>query len=72
MPSRFMKEWRYNSTYTYPWHFIEVSGLLHASAILPLGKSIQFQLYRRLESFQIWSGCCGEEKKLSSMPGMKP
>jgi hypothetical protein len=33
-----MGEWMCRSTYSWPWHYLEVSGQLHAHAALPTGK----------------------------------
>jgi hypothetical protein len=35
-----MEEWRYSSTYSSLRYWMEVSGHLHASAALPLGKEL--------------------------------
>jgi hypothetical protein len=35
MPLRRMREWMYRSTFSWPLHYLEVSGQLHASAALP-------------------------------------
>jgi hypothetical protein len=37
-PWRRMGEWIYRSTFSWPRHYLEVSGQLHAHAALPLGK----------------------------------
>jgi hypothetical protein len=39
---------------------MEVSGQLHASAALPLGKEVP-----------VPTGCCGEEKHFLSLPGIE-
>jgi len=41
---------------------MEVSGHLHAPAILPQGKSPWYPLDKRLGGPQSWSGCSDEEK----------
>jgi hypothetical protein len=38
MPWRRMGVWEYRSIYSWPWHWLEVSGQFHALAALPLGK----------------------------------
>jgi len=33
-----MREWRYSSLHSELWHYMEVSGQIHALAALPVGK----------------------------------
>jgi hypothetical protein len=33
-----MVEWIYRATFSWPWHYLEVSGQLHVPAALPPGK----------------------------------
>jgi hypothetical protein len=43
-----MEMWMYRSTFSWPRHWLEMSGQLCAPATLPLGKSPRHPLYRRL------------------------
>jgi hypothetical protein len=60
-----MGEWAYRSTYSWPLHWLEMSGQLHAPAALPLGKESLVPLDRRLGWPQSRSGRHGEEKILT-------
>jgi hypothetical protein len=51
---------------------MEVTGQLHALAILLLGKGLQYPLYRRLGEPQSWSRCFGDEKNLLPLPVIEP
>jgi hypothetical protein len=37
-----MEEWMYRSRFSWPRHYLEVSGQLHASVALPLGKEPRY------------------------------
>jgi hypothetical protein len=48
----------YRSIYSWPRHYLEVSGQLHAPATLPPGKGTQYALDRRLggpPGLELWS-----------------
>jgi hypothetical protein len=49
-----------------------VNGQLHAPAALPPGKSLRYQLTRRIGGPQNRSGRNGEEKNLFSLPEIEP
>jgi len=51
---------------------MEVSGLLHAPAALPHGKSPWYPFHGRMGGPQSLSGCGGEEKKSQLAPGIEP
>jgi hypothetical protein len=51
---------------------MEVSGQLHVSAALPLGKSHWYPLYRWLDGPQNNSGRGWEEKNSQPLPGLEP
>jgi hypothetical protein len=51
---------------------MEVSGQLHAPAVLPQGNSPWYPLDRRLFGTQSWSRRGGEEKNSQPLPGLKP
>jgi hypothetical protein len=51
---------------------MEVSGQLHAPAILPPGKSPWYPLDRMLRGPQSRSGRGGEEKNSQPLPGLEP
>jgi hypothetical protein len=55
-PWRCMGEWMYRSTFSWPRHYLEVSGQLHAPAALPPGKSPRYPLDRRMGGPQSRSG----------------
>jgi hypothetical protein len=52
----------YRSTFSWPRHYFEVSGQLHASAALHPGKSPRYPFYRKLGGPQSRSGRYGEVK----------
>jgi hypothetical protein len=52
----------YRSTFSWPRHLLEVSGLLHAPDAWPPGKSPRYPFYRRLGGPQSRSGRYGEVK----------
>jgi hypothetical protein len=56
----------YRSTFSWPRHWLEVSGQFHASAALPLGKSPRYPLDRRLGGPQSRSGRRGVVTILAS------
>jgi hypothetical protein len=49
-----------------------VSGQLHSSATLPLGKEPPVSIGQGLGGPQSWSGHCGLEKNLLPLPGIEP
>jgi hypothetical protein len=50
---------------------MEMSGQLHALAVLSPEKELRYPLHRRLCGPKRGSGCCGEEKNLS-LPRIEP
>jgi hypothetical protein len=65
-----MGEWMYRTKYSWPRHWLEVSGKLHVPAALPPEKDPRYPLYRRLGEAQGRSGRGGEEKILT-LPGLE-
>jgi hypothetical protein len=65
-----MGEWMYRSTFSWPRHYLEVSGQLHAPAASPPGKSSRYPFYRRLGGPQSRSGRYGEVK-IFTLPGLE-
>jgi hypothetical protein len=61
-----------SSTLSWPRHYLEVSGQLHALAALPQGKNPCYPLDRRLSVPQRRSGRGGEEKYSQPLPGHEP
>jgi hypothetical protein len=59
-------EWMYRATFSWPRHYLDLSGQLHAPTALPPGKAppLRYPLDRRLGGPQSRSGRCGEEKIL--------
>jgi hypothetical protein len=55
-----MEEWFYISTFSWPRHYLEVSGQLDAPVALPPGKSLRHPLDRRLCGPQSRCGRRGE------------
>jgi hypothetical protein len=51
---------------------MEISGQLHAPALLPPRKSLWYPLDRRLGGPQRWFGRGGEEKNSQTVPGLEP
>ena len=49
-------------------HQMALNGQLHALGALFLGKATVLPLRSRRNGLQRWSGCCSEEKNLSSCP----
>jgi hypothetical protein len=60
-PYRHMGKWMYRSTFSWPGHWLEVSGHLHVPATLLPAKEPWYPLGRKLGGPQSWSGRCGEE-----------
>jgi hypothetical protein len=52
MPWRHVAEWMYRSTFSWPQHYLEVSGQLHPR---PRGNSLWYPLDRRPGGPQSWS-----------------
>jgi hypothetical protein len=65
-----MWEWMYSSTFFWPWHYLEVSGQLHAPIALPPGKELWYPLDRRLDGSQSWSGR-REKRNFLTLPGLE-
>jgi hypothetical protein len=59
-----MGEWMYRYTFSWPRHYLEVSGELHAPAALPPGEEPRYPLDRRLGGPQSRPGRHEEEKIL--------
>jgi hypothetical protein len=69
-PWRCMGEWIYRSTFSWIWHYFEVSSQLHAQAALPPGGGKpRYPLNRRLGTPQN-RGRDGE-RKISPLPGFE-
>jgi hypothetical protein len=51
--------------YSWPGHYLELSGQLHAPAALPHGKSLRYTLDLRPGEPQNWSGQRGKKKNLT-------
>jgi hypothetical protein len=60
-----MGEWMYSPTFSWPWHYLEVSGQLHARVLYSWGKSPWYPLDRRLGGPHSWSGWHREVKILT-------
>jgi hypothetical protein len=66
-----MGEWMYSSTFSWPRHWLEVSGQLHALAALPRGKNSGTHLTGgRVDP---WAGLDDVQKrKFLTLPGLEP
>jgi hypothetical protein len=56
--------------YSWPWHYTELNGQLHAPAALSV-RAPQYPLYKRLEGPQSLYGRCGVEQNLIALPGIE-
>jgi hypothetical protein len=70
-PWRCMGERKYNYD-SWPRHYMELNGKLHAPAALPPGKEPPLLLRYEVGWPKSRSGRCGVEKNLLPLPGMKP
>jgi hypothetical protein len=57
-----MGEWMYRPTFSWPRHYLEASGQLHAPAALPPEKEPRHPVNRRVGGPQSEYGRRGEEK----------
>jgi hypothetical protein len=63
-PWRRMEEWMHRSTFSWPRHYLEVSGQLHAPAALPPGKS-PLDLIRDVMSL-VWEEATSVSEQISA------
>jgi hypothetical protein len=71
-PWRRIGEWSYSSIHSFPLHWMEVSGQLHAPTVLPPGKGLWYPLCRRLGGPQSRSSRGGKEKNSQPLLEIEP
>jgi hypothetical protein len=71
MPWGRIVEWMYSSTHSWPRHWMEVSGYLHAPAALSPRRKARYPMYERLCGPHSRSGRAGEEKTSQSLLGIE-